>query len=310
MNSDGLYGRAKKYAYEFFDMNSEISGDDPSEYRPARAFDYFITALILLNVVSFMLNTFRDYSVRYSFYFECFEIFTVAVFTIEFSFRLWSCTLHPGFERPVIGRLRYMASPWALIDLASFLPFYFPMLIPFDLRFIRVIRLMQLVRVFKLGKYNRKLKLFAKVIAKKRDDLMLTLMMGIILIFISSSLMFYIENRAQPGRFGNIFQALWWGLIPVTTVGYGDIYPVTPLGKALSAISTIAGLLIVSLPVAIFSSGFLEEINEEKSEEEKAVCPFCGSDRCPYYKIPITDLNRLSVNEAEAVAPEIKYPKT
>jgi voltage-gated potassium channel len=147
------------------------------------------------------------------------------------------------------------------------------MLIPFDLRFIRAFRLLRIIRVFKIGRYSEAAKLFGRVLRSKKIELITAIAIIFILLIISSSLLYYVEHDAQPDKFRNIPEAMWWGVVTLTTVGYGDIFPITPLGKILSSIISLLGIGLFALPTGLLSAGFIEEI---KKKETIRNCPHCG----------------------------------
>ena len=161
----------------------------------------------------------------------------------------------------------------ALVDLAAILPFYLPMVLMLDLRFVRAIRLMRLFRLFKMGRYSQSLKMIINVFRAKKPELMISLAVLSILLIFASSLMYYCEHEAQPDNFSSIPAAMWWGVSTLTTVGYGDIYPVTHIGRFMGAIISILGIGIFALPAGILASGMIDEMQKEK---EPSVCPHCG----------------------------------
>jgi voltage-gated potassium channel len=237
-------------------------------------FDIFIMALISLNVIAVILESFEPLRLRYHSEFIIFEIFSVIVFTIEYLLRLWSCTINPTYTKPFWGRVRFIASPLAIIDLMAILPFYLPMLLPFDLRFLRAARLFRLLRVLKFGRYSESMKLFGKVLKNKKAELVSSFLIIGILIIISSSLLYYVERDAQPDKFSNIISSMWWGVATLTTVGYGDIYPVTWPGKLFAAIVSLLGIGLFALPTGILSAGFIEAIKDRNCSDK--ICPHCG----------------------------------
>lgn len=242
----------------------------------SRIFDVFIMTLISLNVIAVILGTVERISSQYAFFLRTFEVFSVAVFTVEYFLRLWTCTSDNRFENPITGRIRFAVTPLALVDLMAILPFYLPMFIPFDLRFIRAVRLFRLFRLFKIGRYSQSLRTLGKVLKSKKEDLLITAFIVFILLVVASSLMYFVENKAQPEAFSSIPTAMWWGVITLTTVGYGDIYPVTMAGKVLGSIISILGIGIFALPTGILASGFAEEI--QKRRAKRTTCPYCGKD--------------------------------
>ena len=253
----------------------EIMEMIPTEDVPSNIFHWFMIILILLNVMAVTLETVERFS-YYTHYFSAFEVFSIAVFTIEYLLRLWSCTADKKFESPVVGRIRFMVTPLALIDLMAVLPFYLPMIFPLDLRFIRVLRLFWVFRVFKMGRYTESFKTFGNVLRAKKEDLAVTVFSVLILLQVASSLMYYAEHSAQPARFSSIPAAMWWGVTTLTTLGYGDIYPVTVLGKILGAVIALLGIGLFALPAGILASGFAEEI--QKKRQTQRTCPHCGKE--------------------------------
>ncbi len=261
------FAKAKRRLFEIMEMASP--GDVPS-----RVFDVSISALIFLNVVSVILETVKSLSVKYNEYFWEFEVFSVVIFTIEYILRLWSCNSSRRYKGVIVGRIRFALTPLAIVDLLAILPFYLPMLIPIDLRFLRALRFFRLFRIFKVGRYSRAFRTFGNVFKEKKEELFVAIFTVLILLVIASSLMYFVENEAQPNVFSSIPSAMWWGVATLTTVGYGDVYPVTPMGKFLGAIIALLGIGIFALPAGILASGFSEEISKRENREK--ICPHCG----------------------------------
>lgn len=259
----------KKRTYEILEKAAD--GDLAS-----RIFDIFIMSLIFLNVIAVILETVKGIALHFMPLFQTFEIVSVVIFTIEYLLRLWSCTVYKKYKAPFRGRFRFALTPMAIVDLVAILPFYIPMLIPFDLRFVRVLRLMRMFRLFKMGRYSDSLKTLGNVLKRKKEELLITVfVVGILLVFISS-LMYYVENEAQPEAFSSIPAAMWWGVATLTTVGYGDAYPITTLGKFLGAIIALLGIGMFALPAGILGGGFVEEMR--KKQDKRTVCPHCGKE--------------------------------
>ena len=247
-----------------------------AEDLPSRVFHVFIITLIFLNIIAVILETVENLSSQHRVFFRTVEAFSVSIFTIEYILRLWTCTTDNRFNIAIKGRIRFAVTPLALIDLMAFLPFYLPMILPLDLRFIRVLRLFRLFRLFKLGRYSRSLKTLGNVLKEKKEELIVTLFVVLILLVIASSLMYFVENRAQPQAFSSIPAAMWWGVSTLTTVGYGDVYPVTPLGKFLGAVTAIFGIGMFVIPAGILASAYAEEI--QRTHGKNKICPHCGKD--------------------------------
>jgi len=256
--------RIKERLYEILEIAAV--GDIPS-----KLFDIFIMTLITLNVIAVILATVERFGFQYQYYFRIFEIFSVTIFTIEYLLRLWTCTINKNFRNSVTGRIKYTLTPFAIIDLLAILPFYLPMIIPLDLRFIRAVRLFRLFRLFKMSRYSKAVFTLKKVLKDKKEELILVIFVVLLLLIIFSSLMYFIEKEAQPEAFSNIPEAMWWGIITLTTVGYGDVYPITPLGKILGALIAFLGIGMFALPAGILSSGLAEAVQKKKLKVDKSM---------------------------------------
>lgn len=242
----------------------------------SRAFDLCIIALIVINVILVIADTFKLPSTVSSVS-SVIENISIVIFTIEYILRLWTSDLLYPEIRPIIARLRYAFSFLAIIDLLSILPFYIPFVFPVDLRALRALRIIRLFRVFKFNRYTTALSGIWEVFKRKKHQLISSISVVLLLMIISSVIMYGVENEAQPDAFGNAFSALWWAVATLTTVGYGDIYPITVIGKILSAIIALLGIGLVAVPTGIISAGFIEKIDEpEDNQDHKSFCPYCG----------------------------------
>jgi voltage-gated potassium channel len=238
----------------------------------SKVFDYIIMILIMINVIAIILESYESLSQSYGSVFRVIEIISVVIFSIEYLLRLWTSDLKYPSDRKVRARVKHTVSFMAMVDLLAILPFYLPMLIPIDLRFLRMLRLFRVARVFKLNRYSKALNTISNVINEKKEELITTVFIMLFIIVISSTLIYYIEYDYQPEAFPNIIASCWWAVATLTTVGYGDIYPITGLGKVLAAIIALAGIGLVALPTGIISAGFMEQINNKKR------CPHCGKE--------------------------------
>lgn len=194
------------------------------------------------------------------------------LFAAEYVLRVWSCTANPDYAHPVWGRLRYMARPMMIIDLLAIAPMILIGL-GVDLRSLRMFRLVRLFRVLKLSRYITAIEKLGRVFQRQRSQLMLAVGVVLFLLLLSSTLMYEVEHHAQPEAFSSITATMWWSVASLTTVGYGDIYPITPLGKILAGIAAILGVGLVALPAGILASGFSEIAHEDKHQR---ACPHCG----------------------------------
>jgi voltage-gated potassium channel len=242
--------------------------------RLSRQFDIGILLLIAANVLAVVLETVPSIDARFGTAFVWFERFSVALFSAEYLARVWSAPTDERYREAPTGRLRYMVSPLALVDLLAVLPFFLPFL-GADLRFARALRLMRFFRVAKAGRYIPALRLFRAVAVAKKDELILTSCVLVLLLLVASSLMYFAEQSSQPEAFSSIPATMWWAVATLTTVGYGDVYPVTTFGRVLGAAAAILGIGLFALPTAILGSGFVDEIAKRKAPQR---CPHCGMD--------------------------------
>jgi voltage-gated potassium channel len=242
-------------------------------------FDLFIITLIILNVIAIILESVDSIQNEFHSVFNFFEVFTIIVFTIEYILRVWTANLIPEYSKSFVGNIRYALTPLALIDLLAFLPFYLPF-IGIDLRMIRVLRLFRLFRLLKITRYINAISLINSVFRKKKEELIISILLTLFLMLLSSSLMYYIENEAQPQNFSSIPKTMWWGISTLTTVGYGDIYPITPLGQFLGGVIAIIGVALFALPTGILAAGFSEEISVRNKNSK--ICPTCGKHNESY----------------------------
>ncbi|MBQ6175524.1 MAG: ion transporter [Clostridia bacterium] len=248
--------------------------------RASKVFDNCIMILIVLSVVSIILESYRNLAQNYAVAFRIFECISIAVFTVEYALRIWTADLlYPGAKHP---RLRYMRSFMAVIDLLAILPFFIPF-IPLDLRFLRMVRLLRLfrlLRVFKLGRYLDAFMLLMKVIRKSAPQLVVSIILCAFVMLFSAIVMYTVENPEQPEQFPNVISSLWWAICTLTTVGYGDVYPVTATGKLFASIISVIGIGIIAIPTGIIAAGFSSVIHErsggDKESDGKEYCPYCG----------------------------------
>jgi len=214
-------------------------------------------------------------------------IYTKFLTPSEYGLRVWIAPLDPRYAGRFVGRVRYMLSPLALIDLLALLPFYAPMIVPLDLRVVRVLRIFRLFRLLKLARYTESLNTLRMVIKSKKEELLISTMLLGVLLVCSSTLLHVVEGEAQPDKFGSIPQAMWWGVATLTTVGYGDVFPVTPFGKVCGSMIAILGIGMFALPTGILATGFAESlerqkearhsrITERRDNDSSLICPHCG----------------------------------
>ena len=239
-------------------------------------FNLLLITVITLNAIAIVLHTVPQYSRQFSRLFQDFELFSVVFFSIEYILRVWVCVENEKYHHPVWGRVRYMLSTSAIIDFLAIFPFYFS-LFTTDLGIVRILRLFRIFRLFRVSRYSHAFRMIQSVVSDKKEELVLSTALVIFMLIIVSSVMYYVEHTAQPDKFSSIPATMWWGVTAMTTVGYGDIHPITPLGKFLGGISAIIGIGLFALPTGILVSGFNEHIRSRKTPTRR-VCPHCGKE--------------------------------
>ncbi|NUM36457.1 MAG: potassium channel family protein [Candidatus Brocadiae bacterium] len=257
----------KKYVWELLENSTKTSLH--------KAIHGFLITLIVLNIFAVIIGTVREVEVSIGHWLHWFEIFSVVVFTIEYLARLWSCTESEDFSNPWKGRFAFIFTPFAMIDLVAILPFYLSAL-HIDLRLLRMLRLLRILRLSKLLRYMESLRLIGRVFYMKRRELVMWLALMLILVVITSSLVYYAEHGVRPDVFSSIPETMWWAIVTLTTVGYGDLFPVTFLGRFFAAITAISGIFCFVLPTTILGAAFVDELQKEK--QEKKCCPHCGKE--------------------------------
>lgn len=239
-------------------------------------FDYAIMILIVLNVIAVIFETIPEIYDPLQGFLTIFEIVSVTIFSIEYILRIYVSDLaHPSSSR-IKSAFKFIFSAYGLIDLLAIIPFYLPFITKVDLRFLRILRLMRFMRILKINRYNKSLNLIWTVFKEKKAELAITGFIMLLILMIASFLMYYIEGQAQPDKFPNIIASFWWAIATLTTVGYGDVYPITGFGKFVSGLIAVLGIGLVALPTGLVSAGFMEKIG--KSDKESKKCPHCGNE--------------------------------
>jgi voltage-gated potassium channel len=241
-----------------------------------KSFPILITALILLNVIAAAIETDPAYSLRYGQIFDFFALIAILVFTVEYVLRLWTAVEDPRYHVFLGGRVRYAFTPLALIDFFSIAPFVLFFLIS-NPDLISYMRFARIFWILKLGHYSPALITMGRVLQSKKQELFISFFILFVLLILFSGAMFFLEHQAQPEKFSSILSSMWWGVETLSTVGYGDIIPITPMGRLLGSIVAMTGIALFAIPAGIFASGFVQELRKSEGNEEE-ICPHCGKN--------------------------------
>ncbi|MGB2761665.1 ion transporter [Maribacter stanieri] len=225
-----------------------------NDNRKSRIFAYFIQILIFVSILSFSFETVPDLEPSTRKILRIIEIFSVIIFTIEYVLRIYVSD----------KKSKFIFSFFGIIDFLAILPFYLSLGV--DLRSLRALRFLRLFRILKLMRYNKAIERFSRAISLAKEEVLLFLIVTLILIYFSAVGIYYFEHEVQPENFASIFDSLWWAIITLTTVGYGDVYPITVGGKVFTFFILMIGLGIVAIPTGIISSALTKSV--DKTEEK------------------------------------------
>lgn len=245
---------------------------------------WFLAALIVVNVAAVVLETIPTLRASYAAGFYALEAASLSIFGVEYLLRLWTAGEHERYRGP-LGRLRWALTPGAIVDLLAIAPALFLT----DLRMVRILRLSRLVRIAKLGRYSLALRTLRRVLIARLPDVLSLSFVLLILLVLSSSLMYLLERDAQPDTFSSIPATMWWGIVTLTTIGYGDMAPVTAEGKLLGSFVAILGLGMFALPAGLLGGAFVEELGKARrlNREQRAAAANSAPPRCPHCDGPL-----------------------
>lgn len=226
--------------------------------------NHFLSILVSVNVIAVIIESEHSIYVIYEPLFWGFEVFSVLMFTIEYGLRLWTCVESENgrYHHPLFGRWRYLFSPLAIIDFLAILPFYLSFF--FGVADLRILRSLRLLRVLKLTRYSHSLELLLAVLRQEAETLISAMFILCFLIILSATGIYLVEGHIQPDKFGSIPRALWWSTVTVATVGYGDVVPITHLGKFFSGLIILTGITVAALPAGILASGIINELKRRR----------------------------------------------
>jgi len=246
----------------------EIAGEGD---RVSKIADFALFFLVGANVLAIILESVESIHQAYEGFFYWFELISVILFSGEYLLRLWSCVEDPIHMKDSYTetRFRFMGTSIALIDLAAIAPFYLQIFLPgMDLRFLRVLRML---RILKLTRYSSAMNLLLRVLYQERNAFSAAFTILVMVLILVSCGIYLVENDAQPDAFGSIPAAMWWAITTLTSVGYGDVTPLTPFGKLLGAIVMVVGVGMVALPAGILASSFSEMLRRRQQEYRLSV---------------------------------------
>ena len=235
---------------------------DDKTNRASRVVNLFLIVLIAANVLAVVLETVDSIDARYGSAFRIFDTFSVGVFTLEYLIRAWAAAEDPEFADRRYPRLAYLTSPIAIIDLLAILPFYLGVFFQIDLRFLRVLRLL---RILKLTRYSSAMTMLLNVFREESNAFFAGFFILIVLLVLASSGAYLAEHHAQPEKFGSIPAAMWWAMATLTTVGYGDVTPITPAGKLFGSLIAVGGIGMAALPAGILASGLADQLRRTRN---------------------------------------------
>ncbi|TGG92800.1 ion transporter [Natronospirillum operosum] len=226
-----------------------------------------IALLILLAVITVIAETEATLTGVHAALFSRLELFFGTVFTLEYLARVHAAGEDPRY-RGLVGRLRYMVSIWALIDLVALLPFYFGILGTSNAFFLRLIRLLRLLRLSRLGRFSKAWDALADALHTRMHELMLSVGLALVLLVLSSACIYLVEAEQQPESFGSIPRALWWSIATLTTVGYGDVTPITTIGRIFAGVTAVAGIGLIAMPTGILAAAFSDAFQKRREQEQ------------------------------------------
>jgi voltage-gated potassium channel len=237
-------------------MNTLKNIVENSDTSKGRIFDLFIQFLIILSLISFSIETLPNISTTTSKYLRYLEVFTVTIFTIEYLLRIAVAD----------KKIKFIFSFYGIVDLIAILPFYISTGI--DLRSLRILRLLRLFRIFKLVRYSSAIRRYHRALVIAKEELILFSVIAIILLYFAAVGIYYFENNAQPDVFKSVFHSLWWAVVTLTTVGYGDTYPITIGGKIFTFFVLIVGLGVIAVPTGLVASALSAARQSDEGQED------------------------------------------
>jgi voltage-gated potassium channel len=244
-------------------VNDILELEDPED-RITKIVSFLLLTLIVLNVLAVILETVGRIYNSHIKVFQTFGDLSIIMFSVEYLLRVWSCNADDRYNHPILGRIKYALTPLALIDLMVILPFYLAYL-TLDRRLLRSLRILWTFRLLKISRYSKSLQTIMNVVKAQKDELAMSLTAIIFFMILSSTMVYFLEHDAQPQNFPDIPATMWWTILTMTTIGE-NVYPITPLGKAIGGLIIILGVATFALPTSILTSGFVDELDRQREK--------------------------------------------
>lgn len=279
--------------------------EEPDKSTGSFIFNTFILVLIILSILNLMLSTVSVYKEQYGYLFDIVKNIIMPIFIIEYILRFYASGYLSEYKG-IKGKIKYFFSFYTLVDFIAILP-YILIGTGFNSSFVRSLRLLRIFRLFRARKYAVFLKILKTVLNNIKEELIVLMFIITIMLVLLSFVMLEVEHDAQPENFSNIFQTLWWSIATLTTVGYGDVYPITPLGKAITGLISLLSIGFVAIPGGMFASEFMTELNKRKESNDDN-CPHCNSKEITKIDtLPIIFQNQKYLNKNTHICNECKH---
>lgn len=242
----------------------QLAGGD-ADGRGLSFLNWLLAFTIVASVTTAVIATERSIAARFASVLHTLEAGFGAIFVVEYLARIWTAAEESGPQSSIAKRARFVLSPMGLLDLLVIAATLTP-LVASDLAVLRIIRLMRLLTLAKLGRFSGAFRDLSRAIVERRFELLVTIVLAAVLVLFGATALYLVEGSQQPEKFGSIPRALWWSIITLTTVGYGDVSPVTPLGKVLASVVAVAGIGLVAMPTGILAAAFSDAMERRRSE--------------------------------------------
>lgn len=259
--------------------------EEPEKNKYSYGLNIFIYILIIISIVALMVSTIEEYNEKYGLILSLIKHIIMPIFVIEYVLRVYSCGSLKKY-RGLKGKLKYLTSAYAIVDLIVIIPYIF---IGFDFNnaFIRSLRFFRIFRIFRMKKQAEFVKVISQILTSKKEEFIVLLFFTLAIIIFLSFIVYEAEHSAQPDVFTSIPQTLWWAVATLTTVGYGDMYPISVLGKLVTSMVSILGIAFIAIPGGIFASEFVNIFSQRKLQRKsKKKCLQCSSTNVEFEDNP------------------------